>query len=290
MISAKINKALDLNELYNNHRQGKLLNKQIKFPMLAGIKYDGNYTATKVHKGSITHYTSGGLTYKHTDSGGDIFKNVLYDGWYLAERIGSKGKKGDRVKCNLTGSKADQKSTKHTYKVFDYLTIDEYESGYSNRPYTDRMASILSSGIPIANIVECKILLNHEVLNNYMDEVTTAGWEGLMLMDPNWKWENTKSRKVSFVKYKDRPTADLICVGVTEGEGKYAGLIGALILEDSECRTVNVGSGLSDADRMRDPSYFIDKVIEIKYEQILDTYIQPTYKCIRHDKAVWDIN
>ena len=63
--------------------------------------------------------------------------------------------------------------------------------------------------------------------------------------------------------------ADLLCIGTTEGEGKYSKEIGALILRDKKGREVAVGSGLSDYDRSLDPLNFIGKVIEIGYEQII---------------------
>jgi len=41
---------------------------------------------------------------------------------------------------------------------------------------------------------------------------------------------------------------------------------------------------LDDILRSKSDDYFIGKTIEIEYEQILDTYIQPVYKCRRLDK------
>ena len=90
------------------------------------------------------------------------------------------------------------------------------------------------------------------------------------------------------MKWKARPTADLLCVNTTEGEGKYEGKIGALVLQDSEGRLVMVGSGLTDMEREADDMHFVGSIIEIEYEQIIDTYIQPTYIGVRHDKTSSD--
>ena len=49
-------------------------------------------------------------------------------------------------------------------------------------------------------------------------------------------------------------------------------------------------SGLCDFSRGRDSSVFVGSVVEIEYEQILDTYIQPTFICIREDKTAEDID
>ena len=54
-------------------------------------------------------------------------------------------------------------------------------------------------------------------------------------------------------------------------------MVGSLVLQESTGRLVSVGSGMSDEDRNKPSSYFVGKVVEIEYEQIADTYIQPTF-------------
>lgn len=112
------------------------------------------------------------------------------------------------------------------------------------------------------------------------------GWEGLMCVEPSSHYTYGK-RGNHIVKLKYRKTADLLCIGIEAGEGKYLGMIGSLVLKDSIGRTVKVGSGLDDIDRDKRVMY-IGKIIEIEYEQILDTYIQPTFVRIRYDKQLSD--
>jgi len=122
-----------------------------------------------------------------------------------------------------------------------------------------------------------------------VDLWVSQGWEGGMLIRPDSTYHKGK-RVHHAVKLKGRHTADLLCVGVEEGEGKYEGLIGSLELQDSQGRTVFVGSGLNDAQRAFDDDYFIGRVIEIEYERIDDTYIQPVFKCVRNDKTIEEID
>lgn len=279
---AKINKALDYNKLLIDQSNGKLLKKYLQFGLWASVKYDGNYVVVHVSDKGTTFETSGGLFYTHLDNAGDVFANGL-KGFYFAERIAGKGKLGDRNKCNLKGPKHAQTSEGHSYKVFGYVTEEEYAQGYSNVMYP-YMATIISKTIPVDSIAEPVFIDNINKLNSLLSYTTSIGYEGLMLMATDYSWKDTKTRTVKLAKYKKRPTADLKCIGVTEGEGKYTGLIGSLILEDDEGRVVNVGSGLNDADRNAKPGYFIGRVVEIEYEHIVDTYIQPTYKFIRKDK------
>lgn len=53
---------------------------------------------------------------------------------------------------------------------------------------------------------------------------------------------------------------------------------------------VDVGSGMTDEQRAVNPDTYIDKVVEIVYEQMLDTYIQPIFQRVRDDKTKEDIN
>ena len=277
---SKINKAADYNKLLEQQANGKLLKKILQYPLMAQIKYDGNYTVTEVIDGEVYHTTSGGLRYRSTDNASDSFKNAI-EGFYLAERIACRGILGDRVRCTLRGPKADQTSTGHNYKVFGYLTHKEYNQGRAEIP-----RELMDCGLPDHMIVTNKVIYNKQELDDYLKEVVSLGYEGLMLYQPDFIWKDTKSRTISLCKYKKRRTADLRCIGTNDGEGKYVGLIGSLSLQDNDGRIVSVGSGLSDWDRNRLPSEFVGKVIEIEFEQIIDTYIQPTFITIRDKEEI----
>ncbi len=279
-------KALDYNKLLNDQAQGKLLKKYLKYPLFAGIKYDGNLVVVVVDPDSSTTFiTSGGHIYTNDHS--TVFEKYP-PGVYTAERIGTNGKLGDRVNCNLRGPRGDQVSYGHTYKVHDMVSYAEYTEGISMDTYGARRERLRS--IAGKEWVTDRVINTREELEQYLDAVVAMGYEGIMIKDPNWFWERTKSRRIDMVKYKRRPTADLYCTGVTEGEGKYEDMIGALQLEDSAGRKVSVGSGLSDWERTRPDDYFVGEVIEIEYEQIIDTYIQPTYIQVRPDKTIGDID
>ena len=286
---AKINKALDLNKLFSDQEKGKLLKKHIQFPMYAGIKYDGNYAVViKWSHDDVQFITSGGHTYDHNRVDTIFHHPDIPERVYIVERIGGEGYLGDRVKCNLVGSRGRQYSVGHNYMVHDTISISDYEEGESTIPYHIRrkLCKTLFGDYWVKDME-----LNSQLsLDEYLKEVVNDGYEGLMLKSPNWYWKDTKSRTVDNVKYKKRPTADLICVGTEEGKGKYEGMIGALVLEDSNGKIVSVGSGLSDFNRGLNPKCFIDRVIEIEYEQILDTYIQPTYIALRMDKKIEEID
>ncbi len=289
---AKINKALDYNKLLNDQAKGKLLKKHIEFPLYAGIKYDGNYTVVIKEVQGLTpiFITSGGHIYDNDTPTIFELPTIPSGMVYFAERIGLTGQLGDRVNCSLKGPRGKQTAQGHKYKVHDMVSIIEYEAGLSIQPYRIRRLNVRETfdstqswarDTPIHTMAELKI---------YLGEVVNRRFEGLMLKQPSWYWKDTKSRTVAMAKYKTRPTVDLYCFDVEEGKGKYVGMIGALGLIDSMGREVWVGSGLSDEERNSHPDYFVGEVIEVEYEQIIDTYIQPTYIQRREDKTKEDID
>ncbi len=292
-----MNKALDLNKLFIEQKKGKLLKKHIKFPMYFGKKYDGNYvTVVKEAQGLVTFITSGGHVY--TNDNLTIFdSHDVMVGVYIAERIATDGRLGDRKRCSLRGTRGSQVAYGHGYMVHDMLTHADYENGGSYWDYSARLHNLVTySGIHSEHLVEENIVHSQEELDILLDETVENGFEGLMGKSPNWYWKDTKSRTIDLIKYKKRPTVDLLVIGATEGTGKYTGMIGSLRLTDKAGRIVDTGSGMTDEERHLDPSYFIGKVVEVFYEQIMATYIQPTFGdeyegvLIREDKTRKDID
>jgi len=236
-----------------------------------------------VDDGKVQYASSGGVSYKPDQL--TIFDSAP-EGVYLAERIGTDGKLGDRTTCALRGPDGSKVANGHRYIVHDRLTPDEYALGKSKRTYQFRYLSLCKALNYQEDVVETHIVNNEEELEQRLKEAVDQGYEGIMMKDLDWRWKRTSSRTAEFLKYKKRPTADLMCVGYVEGLGKYDGMIGSLILKDSEGRTVSVGAGLSDQDRDSHPLEFMGRVIEIEYEQILDTYIQPVFITVREYKEI----
>jgi hypothetical protein len=286
-MASRINKALDLNKLFEDHKVGKRVKTIPTFPMLTSVKFDGNYVVVIVDTKTISFFTSGGHEYKHTDSAADIFM-FAKNGIYLAERISGKGILGDRFNCNLHGPKTvPQLSTGHTYRVFDMLTIEEYEAGKASQSLKHRHCELLKSGISDTSIVQYRHIFTQEEFDTALEKVTSKGYEGLMGASPDWIWEHHKTRrKTNFVKYKKRPTADLRCIGV-----KYSPInpedIGSLECIDSEGRVCFAGA-IGDENKKQSPDYFIGRIVEVEYEHIKDTYIQPFFVSFRDDKSQED--
>ena len=176
-----------------------------------------------------------------------------------------------------------------TWRIFDYVTIADYDVGLCELPYISRW-SYLKDKVPtqyLAYDMECLTKAHWDMFHT---KTVADGWEGTVCIDHQQHWKASKSRPHTQIKRKDRRDADLLCIGWKGGTGKYKGLIGSLTLRDSKGRVVDVGSGLSDAERRKTPSDYVDSVIEIVYEQMLDTYIQQIFVRVREDKTKEEIN
>ena len=111
-------------------------------------------------------------------------------------------------------------------------------------------------------------ILQTETVGSYADceeifnEALEAGEEGIIVKNGDSPWEDKRSKYQ--VKMKAELEADLFVESTIEGTGKYEGLVGSLscTTKDGSLK-VNVGSGLSDEDRKKDPAEYIGKIISV---------------------------
>ncbi len=257
--------------------------KPLNFPMYAGIKYDGNYVNIVVTPEDTRFYTSGGHEYSHWE----VYLGLPAGFVYMAERIKGEGLLGDRRGCSLEGPKGSQFAKgENTYKIFDCVSLEDFELGSSSVPYQERRGRI-----PFEHAAGEIIINSIDDAEEWLDGLVSEGIEGLVLKSFDMKWRDSKSRRTDFVKWKKRQTADLLCIEEIEGEGNSKGIIGSLRLRDSLGREFNVGSGLSLNGDLPFGSY-VGYVCEIEYEHInpAGTYIQPVVIGIRKDKEIDDID
>ena len=274
--------------------KGKDINKIPKSKLctnckyLVSTKYDGHYV--QIHKTgkTIRFFTGGGKEFYLKDLAIKLITRFSGIDFILeAEFIGeNEGKLGDRTKVGIlttwrTNFKKGLSSVcgNNKFKVFDIIL--------ENIPFSERLATLKTLNLPNElEVVDFKEMTLPEA-NKLANKLCNKGWEGLYLKNPNHVYLPGK-RVNNAIKLKRRPTADLLCIGIEDGEGKYEGKIGSLVLKDSNGIIVKVGSGLQDWQREVEESYYVGKIIEIEYEQILDTYIQPTFVRIRTDKTKED--
>lgn len=120
--------------------------------------------------------------------------------------------------------------------------------------------------------VDQHLIENEEHRKTFRDYVLSKGGEGLVYLLPNG----------DTLKSKPRPDAEARVIGIKEGKGRNAGLIGSLICE-FEGKKFNIGTGLADDDRYQSHDHFLGKTVTFSYFELSKNGIptQPAYMHIR---------
>ena len=82
-----------------------------------------------------------------------------------------------------------------------------------------------------------------EDLEEELKQVLDRNGEGLMLRDPDSKYENKRSKTLLKVKVMNDEEATVI--GHEAGSGRCSGMLGALLCQNNTC-TFKIGSGFND--------------------------------------------
>jgi DNA ligase-1 len=149
------------------------------------------------------------------------------------------------------------------YIVFDAPT--------STQAFTFRIAQLSTVVVenPHINVLPHKFIISRSHMMKEFSNIVAGGGEGLVVRNPNSEYEEKRSGNMLKLKTMHMPgfikTEDGIVIGHTEGEGKYIGMVGALIVE-WEGGEVKVGSGLTDADRHSTMTIPVGSKIIFKYE------------------------
>jgi DNA ligase-1 len=94
------------------------------------------------------------------------------------------------------------------------------------------------------------VLTDEIEFKDYMKEMVDSGFEGIMVKDPDAKYEC--KRGTAWMKMKPFIEVSLEVRAYEEGTGRNEGRLGALVCEgvdDGKAIAVNVGSGFTDSHR-----------------------------------------
>lgn len=132
-----------------------------------------------------------------------------------------------------------------------------------------------------------------DVFYYHFNKVTSSGGEGIILKNYNSGYFFGK-RNAHLMKIKEEVTKDLAVVGMVEGEGKYAGTLGALIVQSRD-GTKHQVSGMTDEQRTswwNDRSLIVGQVVEVKAMKELEdgSLREPRFKACRFDKTLAEID
>jgi len=145
--------------------------------------------------------------------------------------------------------------------LFDVLPLSEFKQGQSVMGQRRRSAFLKGNFSEIFAQAGCvEIVAQREFdLDVFTDEIefkdynkaaVDAGYEGIVIKDPEGKWEGKRS--VAWLKQKPFIEVSLAVTSVEEGTGRNVGKLGAIVcegLDDGKRIVVNVGSGFTDEQR-----------------------------------------
>jgi DNA ligase 1 len=178
--------------------------------------------------------------------------------------------------------KSDVQADDLVFTVFDFIPLEDFHRGYWNAQQYKRTETLekwretfdTTTCIRIMDGIDVDLSISegHDILRRYANDAVVAGFEGIMIKDVDAPYECKRS--TFWMKWKPVITVDLNIVGVEEGTGRNEGRLGAFICEgvdDNRNIRVNVGSGLTDDDRVSywdNADQLIGDVVEVAADAV----------------------
>lgn len=263
----------------------------------ATIKLDGFRCLIKYTDDNIEAFSRNGLKMEGMN---DFLLNIkdslplsncIYDGEILPQQIFDKSSDGYKIISKILRKKGEKNKDEICFHCFD-VVIDDVK--YKDRKLIvdkikeNKYIKIVQS-LGLYSISDEKL---HTVFNSVIDN----GYEGLMLNNLDYPYEQKRSNGI--LKMKKFHTLDLKCIGLDEGQGNFKGMLGSIFVKYKN-NIVRVGSGFSAEQRelfWNNKDLILNKIIEIGYfEETKNQFNEfslrfPTFKTIRLDKNTESYN
>lgn len=174
--------------------------------------------------------------------------------------------------CSLVNSD-DVDKTDIVFRIYDIVPISEFLEGQSKLKFKDRYKLMMTFEAKAKALGLTHLLFSHNLyegtdqskIQELLDKMDREGKEGLML----YKNDFYKCKRHNgILKVKSFLSCDVKCIGVYEGEGKYEGMLGGIIV-DYKGYDCGCGSGFSDELRelyWNHREEIVGRVVQIKYK------------------------
>lgn len=235
----------------------------------------------------------------------DDIKSLELEGWLIDGELirdnidGLSDNENFRKSLSILAADGIDKSN-IIFNVYDIVPGDEFAKGESKLKYPKRINQLeeLSKKVEWLGLKHIKVLPilyqgnDHSQIEKWLEYADNNNWEGCMLYrDSTYKCK----RHSGILKVKSFKHCDVKCINVYEGEGKYQGSLGGIVVKykgyDCGC---GGGSFLTDAMRKHlweHPEEILNKIVQIKYKEESQnkqgglSMQFPQLECIRHDKT-----
>ena len=152
---------------------------------------------------------------------------------------------------------------KITYQLYE---LPNGEGSFSARISTLE-STVAQTGLPWLQVLPQVRVTDQAALRLKLALVVQAGGEGLMLHRTDALWQTGRSEVL--LKLKPQQDAEAVVVAHELGQGKYQGMLGALMVITPDGQRFRLGTGLSDAQRRHPP--LIGSTVTYRYRDLTST-------------------
>lgn len=242
----------------------------------ASRKLDGIRVITRIENGKIKFFSRKGKEFYTLDT----IKNEISNNSFILDNLVLDGELcivDEEGNEDFTSIVKEIRRKDHTienpkYKVFDILTLEEFDSKESTTKLTERINRVSFQGFEFIESVEHTKVDSAGHLQQMADNAVESGWEGLIIRK-DVGYEGKRSNNL--LKVKKMHDAEYIIKDVIfspiryilNGKDVEEEMLSAVVIEHKDNR-VQVGSGFSIADRQyyyQHPEEIIGKEATIKY-------------------------
>jgi DNA ligase 1 len=262
-----------------NH-ESKITGKKLVEPKLDGVRV---LTVVDYESRTVTMYTRNGkelvnfphITKAFEDNMENFARSYVFDGEVVSKSF--------QDLMTQVHRKSDVKADDARLALFDVVPLSEFKRGESimgqrrrSNFLKENFAKIFADSGCIELVpqkeFDLDVFTDEIEFKDYNRAMVLQGYEGIMIKDPNGKWEGKRS--VAWLKQKPFIEVSLEVKELEEGTGKNLGRLGAFICEgqdDGKDIRVNVGSGLTDAQRKEfwaDTQAVVGQIVEVRADAI----------------------
>jgi len=170
------------------------------------------------------------------------------------------------------------------WRTLKYVVFDAPQA---KAPFEERLAIVRDAlsgkrqefAVPLPHFL-CR---GNEHLQQELDRIMQLGGEGVMLRQPDSRYES--GRSATLLKVKRFLDAEARVIGYEPGKGRHKGRLGAVTVQLPNGTRFSVGSGFTDAERESPPT--IGSVVTFRYQELSDGGVPrfPTFVRVRNDAA-----
>lgn len=235
----------------------------LTYPLVAEPKYDGVRVIAIKKDGIVALLSRNGIPFEnfqeveehlvsympdnHVLDGEILHQTLLGEEGYKAVMKRAKASRGKNVEGNPI-----------RYQVFDGMALSQWAAQDCPAPFEQRRKALelvvdwmgAAGACPLFNIAPSDPCATAAELETLYRGYVAEGFEGIIAKNPAALY--AFKRNASWLKIKPFKSADLEVVGIVEGNGKYAGMMGTLEVagtHDGKLVKCEVGTGFSDAQR-----------------------------------------